>query len=71
MSNLTLEQYNPKVVAKALSSFPFVTIDGVSNVRTLGSYPVGYREPNGGCLATRPNFMFRGAEVSGITERGA
>ena|SRR5882762_1140006 len=51
---------DPQYVADVLSRPPFVTISGVHNVRdiaALGSH-------------LKPNFVFRGAEVSSITEEG-
>jgi len=61
MDNLDLES-----VKAQISAPPFVTIDGVSNVRTLGNYP---STTYPGQLTT-PNFAFRAAEVSGITALG-
>ena len=60
-----MEELDPAWVQSTLSSLPFVTIEGVSNVRSLGNYasatPVG---------TTKPNFMFRAGEISGITSTG-
>jgi hypothetical protein len=44
---------------------PFVTIDGVLNIRDLGSYPTA--NPT---LITKPSLIYRSGEVSGITEEG-
>ena len=44
---------------------PFVTIDGVLNIRDLGSYPT--TDPS---LITKPSLMYRSGEVSGITVKG-
>ena len=44
---------------------PFVTIDGVLNVRDLGSYKTA--DPS---LITKPSLMYRSGEVSGITGEG-
>lgn len=51
----------PNVV---LSSPPFVTVDGVMNIRTLGGYPA---TPG---TITKPMHVFRSAELSGITNTG-
>ncbi|GLB34077.1 putative tyrosine phosphatase [Lyophyllum shimeji] len=61
-----LEPLDPTYVADVLSRPPFVTIDGVINVRDLGSYPTD----SGLGEITRPRFLFRSAELSSITERG-
>ncbi|KAF8161799.1 protein-tyrosine phosphatase-like protein [Mycena galopus ATCC 62051] len=47
-----------------LSSPPFVTIEGVINVRTIGGYKVGASH------LVNPKLVFRSGEVSGITETG-
>jgi len=52
-------------VRTRLNQPPFVTIDGVLNVRDLGSYPTA--DPS---LITKPSLMYRSGEVSGITEEG-
>ena len=44
---------------------PFVTIDGVLNIRDLGSLQTA--DP---ALITKPSLMYRSGEVSGITEEG-
>lgn len=54
------EPLDPKYVSEVLSRPPFVTISGVHNVRDIA----GPGSP------IKPNFVFRGAEVSGITEEG-
>lgn len=61
-----LEPLDPSCVAETLSRPPFVTIQGVINVRNLGNLPTTYR-PGG---ITRPNFVFRSAELSRITGEG-
>ena len=69
----TLEPLDPQWVQEQLSSYPFVKIEGVTNVRTLGSYPVKWRNTDGKVeivAMTRPNQLFRSAEISGITEKG-
>lgn len=67
-----LESLDPDWVEEQLSKYPFVQIDGVSNVRTLGSYPVQCTSKDGSEVLkiTRPNQLFRSAEISGITSRG-
>ena len=54
------EPLDSEFVADVLSRPPFVTISGVCNVRDIAA--------PGSPL--RPNLVFRGAEVSGITEEG-
>ncbi|KAF5388337.1 hypothetical protein D9615_000639 [Tricholomella constricta] len=61
-----LEPLDAAYVADVLSRPPFVTIDGVINVRDLGSY---LSETSPGDI-TRPRFLFRSAELSGITKEG-
>ncbi|KAG5654585.1 hypothetical protein H0H81_011560 [Sphagnurus paluster] len=61
-----LAPLDPAYVANILSHPPFVTIDGVINVRDLGSYP---SETSPGSV-TRPRFLFRSAELSSITVEG-
>ena len=61
----SLESLDPAFVQSVLSSPPFVTIEGITNVRTLGPYPA--KNPEG---ATRVDFVFRSSEVSKITEEG-
>jgi len=56
---------DPVFVQEQLSKHPFTAIAGVTNVRTLGLYPTS--TPN---TVTRPNLLFRAAELSGITEEG-
>jgi Tyrosine phosphatase family len=63
---MDLEPMDPAYVADILSRPPFVTINGVHNIRDLGFYPSSY-----GDQITKPNFVFRSAEISGITEEGA
>ena len=53
-------------VRTRLKQPPFVTIDGVLNIRDLGSYPT-VADPS---LITKPSFMYRSGEVSGITGGG-
>jgi len=52
-------------VKTRLNQPPFVTIDGVLNVRDLGPYQTA--DPS---LITKPSLMYRSGEVSGITEEG-
>ena len=60
-----LEALDPEWVKEQLTRPPFVTISGISNVRTLGGY-----ETSTPGARTRPNYVFRAAEVSGVTEEG-
>ncbi|SRR6266404_4184618 len=61
-----LAPLDPELVADVLSKHPFVTIDGVYNVRDLGRLPVA-----DGQRVTKSSFMIRGGEISGVTHLGA
>ncbi|KAJ7044685.1 protein-tyrosine phosphatase-like protein [Mycena alexandri] len=61
-----LEPLDPAFVQDQLSRAPFVSIPGVINVRDLGGLP-SHLYPN---LITKPGFLFRSAELSGITVEG-
>ncbi|KAG6910995.1 hypothetical protein DXG01_006049 [Tephrocybe rancida] len=61
-----LEPLDSAHVAQLLSRPPFVTIDGVINVRDLGSYP---SETYPGQI-TQPRLLYRSAELASITEEG-
>ena len=61
-----LEPLDPSYVAETLSRPPFVTIQGVVNVRDLGNLPSIYRPGE----ITRLNFVFRSAELSRMTDEG-
>ena len=52
-------------VRTRLKQPPFVTIDGVLNIRDLGSYQTA--DPS---LVTKPSLIYRSGEVSGITAEG-
>ncbi|KAL0580709.1 hypothetical protein V5O48_001267 [Marasmius crinis-equi] len=60
-----LEALDPSYVRDVLSKAPFVTIDGVINVRDLGGYATSF--PN---KITRRRMAFRSAELAGVTEKG-
>ena len=60
-----LAPLDPDFLAVVLSSHPFVTIDGVCNVRDLGMVPVADSE-----YVTRSGFMYRSGELSGVTQHG-
>lgn len=62
-----LEPLESSYVADVLSKPPFQTISGVINVRDLGGYP---STTNPGQY-TKSGFIFRSAEVAGITDEGA
>ncbi|KAF8897784.1 protein-tyrosine phosphatase-like protein [Infundibulicybe gibba] len=66
MSPNDFEPLDPTYVQDVLSRPPFVTISGVPNIRDLGSYPSTIYPGK----STRPGFIFRSAEVSGITNEG-
>lgn len=63
--SLDSEPLDEDYVKTRLKQPPFVTIDGVLNIRDLGSYPTA--DPS---LLTKPSLMYRSGEVSGITEEG-
>ena len=60
-----LAPLDPDIVADVLSRHPFVTIDGVYNVRDLGGIPTA-----DGQHVTRSSFMIRSGELSGATQLG-
>ena len=69
----SLQPLDKEWVKERLSKPPFVEIEGVINVRTLGGYPckvklAGSAEPVH--MVTRPKLLYRSGEVSGITEKG-
>ena len=61
-----LDPLDPAYVQNVLSKPPFIKIPGVINVRDLGHYPsttdLGH--------VTKPGYLFRSAELSGITDEG-
>ncbi|TFK43788.1 protein-tyrosine phosphatase-like protein [Crucibulum laeve] len=61
-----LAPLDPVYVSDVLSKPPFVTIPGVINVRDLGAYPSATHPGK----VTRPGFLYRSAELSGITDEG-
>ncbi|KAJ7774097.1 protein-tyrosine phosphatase-like protein [Mycena olivaceomarginata] len=61
-----LEPLDPQFVQDQLSRHPFVAVAGVINVRDLGGLP-SRLYPN---LATKPGYLYRSAELSGITDQG-
>lgn len=61
-----LEPLDPQLVSQVLSSPPFCTVTGVINLRDLGHYQ-SESVPNS---ITRPRFVFRSGEISGIAENG-
>jgi hypothetical protein len=60
------EPLDPQFVQDQLSRPPFVTVAGVINVRDLGGLP-SHLYPN---MVTKPRYLYRSAELSGITEEG-
>jgi len=56
----------PDYVKSKLASPPFVEVEGVVNIRSLGSYPSQTRSD----FITKPNFMFRSGAIGNITESG-
>ncbi|KDR84016.1 hypothetical protein GALMADRAFT_236600 [Galerina marginata CBS 339.88] len=61
-----LDPLDPVYVQDVLSKPPFITIPGVINVRDLGPYP----STTDNNFVTKPGYLFRSAELSGITEEG-
>ena len=61
-----LEPLDPTEVLEQLSNPPFHKITGVINVRDLGGYPSTVSP--GKC--TKHGYIFRSAEVAGITDEG-
>ncbi|KAF9006632.1 protein-tyrosine phosphatase-like protein [Cyathus striatus] len=61
-----LQPLDPAYVSDVLSKPPFVSIPGVINVRDLGSY-VSQTRPG---HVTKPHYLFRSAELGGITDDG-
>ncbi|KAF7355628.1 hypothetical protein MSAN_01480100 [Mycena sanguinolenta] len=61
-----LEPLDPQFVQDQLSRLPFVTVAGVINIRDLGGLP-SHLYPD---LVTKPGYLYRSAELSGITEEG-
>ncbi|KIK67746.1 hypothetical protein GYMLUDRAFT_68767 [Collybiopsis luxurians FD-317 M1] len=66
MVMMDLEPLDPSYVQDVLSKPPFVVIPGVINVRDLGQY-TSVTHP-GKC--TKPGFVYRSAELAGITDEG-
>jgi Tyrosine phosphatase family len=60
-----LAPVDPDLLSDVLSKHPFVTIDGIFNVRDLGMIPVADSE-----YVTRSGFMYRSGELSGVTLHG-
>ncbi|KAL4247084.1 Protein-tyrosine phosphatase-like protein [Abortiporus biennis] len=63
---MDLEPLDPAYVKKVLSKPPFVDIPGVYNIRDLGSYKTSTLPG----FITKPNYAFRSAELSSITDEG-
>lgn len=61
-----MDTLDPSWVKAQLTSYPFVIVEGVSNIRTLGNYP-SITHPG---FVTKPNFLFRSGEISRINETG-
>lgn len=61
-----LDPLDPDYVRDVLSKPPFVPIHGVINVRDLGHYPSTTEKGQ----ITKPGYLFRAAELSGITDEG-
>lgn len=61
-----LEPLDPTYVQDSLSRPPFVSISGVINFRDLGNLPSQTHDGS----VTKSGYIFRSAELSGITEEG-
>jgi len=61
-----LAPLDPVYVQDVLSKPPFVDLPGVFNVRDLGNLPSAIYDG----YVTKPQFLFRSAELSSITEEG-
>ncbi|GJJ07072.1 hypothetical protein Clacol_001271 [Clathrus columnatus] len=61
-----MDTLDPSWVQLQLSSYPFVIVDGVSNIRTLGDYSSKAFPRH----KTKPNFLFRSGEISRVSEIG-
>ena len=60
MDKSVTEPLDPAYVAEILSKPPFVPVSGVDNVRDLAAPEV----------PIKPRLVFRGGEISSITEEG-
>lgn len=60
-SSMSLKTIDPKTAQEILSKPPFVTIDGVHNVRDVGQITPS---------SVRAGYVYRSAEICGITETG-
>jgi len=61
-----LDPLDPSYVQEVLSKPPFVTLEGVINVRDLGNYASTIERGH----ITKPGYLFRSAELSSITGEG-
>ena len=63
---------DPNMVAATLSAPPFVSVDGICNIRDFGaSYATSALNPTkSGSAHIKPLHLFRSAEPSRITEKG-
>ena len=68
----SLQPLDKEWVKDRLSKRPFVEVDGVTNVRTLGGYAckVACQGDEPINTVTRENLLFRSGEISGITDKG-
>lgn len=49
---------------------PFVQVEGISNFRSIGGYPIISSSPTSGKRSTRQNFIYRSADPCYITSAG-
>ncbi|KAI0708050.1 protein-tyrosine phosphatase-like protein [Earliella scabrosa] len=62
---------DPQIVAATLAAPPFVSVDGICNIRDFGaSYASSVSSSNGASAHIKPLHLFRSAEPSRITEKG-
>ncbi|KAF8069862.1 hypothetical protein FPV67DRAFT_988417 [Lyophyllum atratum] len=64
MSSETPSDFDSRDV---FASPPFVTVEGVVNVRTLGGYSIPGQAPRS---QLKPLHVFRSGDLSGITDHG-
>jgi hypothetical protein len=61
-----LAPLDPAYVQDVVSKPPFVSVQGVVNLRDLGLYKTSFANQ-----ITKPRFALRSAEISAITDEGA
>ena len=59
------DQIDAESLSKVLSSPPFLTVDGVANIREVGGFTI-----TGVSALVKPGYYFRAGELSHITDKG-